>query len=326
MKKIIIFCLLLAFIATGCSLTKTKTSQDILAPEEAKAKAEEFINNNLMRQGTKATVKEVIDEGTFYKMVVDVGSNQDVESYLSKDGKKFFPQVMDIAEMEKQQQATEQKTEEKTEPASSGIKKDKPTVELFVMSHCPFGTQIEKGILPVLETLGDKIDFSLKFCSYAMHGKTELDEQLRQHCIQQEEPDKLQNYLKCFLEEGKAEGCLTKANINTSKLKTCVAATDKEHRVTEQYNDKSTWSGGRYPLFDVYKEDNTNYGVTGSPSLVINGEKISSGRDAASLLSVICAGFNSPPAECSNELSSTTPGPGFGYDSAGGNSSGGCGE
>ena len=36
-------------------------------------------------------------------------------------------------------------------------KKEKPEVELFVMSHCPFGTQIEKGMLPVARLLGDKI-------------------------------------------------------------------------------------------------------------------------------------------------------------------------
>ncbi|MBU3941884.1 MAG: hypothetical protein KKF74_03150, partial [Nanoarchaeota archaeon] len=47
-------------------------------------------------------------------------------------------------------------------------KKDKPEVELFVMSHCPYGTQIEKGMLPVARLLGDKIDFNIRFCSYAM--------------------------------------------------------------------------------------------------------------------------------------------------------------
>ena len=29
-------------------------------------------------------------------------------------------------------------------------KLEKPIVEAFVMSHCPFGTQIEKGMLPVV--------------------------------------------------------------------------------------------------------------------------------------------------------------------------------
>lgn len=54
------------------------------------------------------------------------------------------------------------------------------------MSHCPYGLQMEKGIIPVVETLGDSIDFQVKFCDYAMHGQTELDEQVLQYCIMKE--------------------------------------------------------------------------------------------------------------------------------------------
>jgi len=49
------------------------------------------------------------------------------------------------------------------------------------MSYCPYGTQIEKGILPVINALGNKIKFSLKFVDYAMHGKKEIDENSRQY-------------------------------------------------------------------------------------------------------------------------------------------------
>ena len=70
------------------------------------------------------------------------------------------------------------------------VKADKPKVELFVMSHCPYGTQAEKGMIPVVELLKDKISFEVKFVDYAMHGKKELDEQLRQYCIQKEQKAK----------------------------------------------------------------------------------------------------------------------------------------
>ena len=101
--------------------------------------------------------------------------------YLTKDGKFFFPQVIDIEEMEnKKREAEEQANAEKEKAVTEMEKNDKPKVEIYVMSHCPYGTQIEKGMLPVLETLGDKIDFELKFCTYAMHGEKELQEQLRQ--------------------------------------------------------------------------------------------------------------------------------------------------
>lgn len=322
MRKVIILGALLIFVLTGCTILGDEdvAGVKVLSMEEATAKADEFINNNLMPAGQKATIKEVVEEYGLYKIVVDAGSGQDINSYMTKDGKTFFPQAMDIEEIESASVGGDEQG-----PVSEVTnKKDKPKVELFVMSHCPYGTQIEKGILPVLETLGDKIDFELKFCSYAMHDKKELDEQLRQYCIQKEQPDKFLSYLKCFLEDDNYERCLKEVNINTTNLNSCVTAADKEFKVTELYNDKSTWSGGRYPLFNVYKNDNTKYGVQGSPTLVINGERISSDRDAASLLSTICSGFNSQPEECQTELSAVTPAPGFGFEGSGSGASGEC--
>ncbi len=321
MKKLIIFSLAFSFILTGCSLSDIADmgkAEKVLTVDEAKAEAEEFINENLMNPGASATVTEIAEEGDLYKIMVDVGADEDVESYISRDGKKFFPSVFDIEEIENQ--ASEQKAKEEAASAQANMELEKtetPKIELFVMSHCPYGTQIEKGILPVVKTLGNKIDFKLKFCDYAMHGKKELDEQLNQYCIQKNEPSKLLPYLECFLGEGDGQGCLASAGVDVSQLNSCVSATDKEYKVTEQFNDKSTWRGGTYPAFDVYAEDNAKYGVGGSPSLVINGKVVSAARDSASLLNTICGAFSETPEECSTELSSTSPAPGFGFGSGG---------
>ncbi len=322
MKIIIISIFILAITITSCScsMIKTKESQDIIGLEAAKAKAEEFINNNLLQPGTKATAKEITEENNLYKIVVSLSNGQEINSYLTKDGKKFFPQVLDIDKIEEQNQ---QKQTQEESTTVEMVKNDKPAVELFVMSHCPYGTQIEKGILPVIEVLGDKIDFKLKFCDYAMHGKKELDEQLNQYCIQKEEPSKLISYLTCFLEEGNGNECLEETGINKTELNLCVSAADKQFKVTEKYNDKSTWFNGSFPTFDVNKTDVTKYGVKGSPGLVINGKKDSSGRSPSALLSAICAGFNEQPDECSQELSVQTPSPGFGF-SGSGSDSGDC--
>ncbi len=203
-------------------------------------------------------------------------------------------------------------------------KLEKPTVELFVMSHCPFGTQIEKGMLPVVELLGDKIDFIVKFCTYAMHGKTELDEQLTQYCIQKDSNDKYIPYMKCFLESGKTAECLTEAGLVSEKLSVCISETDLAYKVTENFNDESTWLSGRFPLFDVHKEDNDKYGISGSPGLVINGVVARTGRDSASLLAAVCVGFEDKPEECGQQLSSTAPSPGFGFSGSGSDSTESC--
>ncbi len=324
MKKLIIFSLAFSLLLTGCSLSKLTDmgkAEKVLTIDEAKAKAEEFINENLMSPGHKASIAEITEDGNLYKIMVDIGTDENVESYISKDGKKFFPTVFDIAEIEKK--IAEQKAAE--EQANMELEKTaKPKVELFVMSYCPYGTQMEKGILPVLKTLGDKINFELKFCDYAMHGEKELKEELNQYCIQKNEPEKLLTYLECFLEDGDSQSCLASAGINVSQLNSCISATDKEYKVTEQFNDKSTWRGGTYPVFDVYADDNAAYGVGGSPTLVINGKIVSSARDSQSLLNTICEAFLENPEECSTELSSVSPAPGFGFGKGGSATSATC--
>ena len=301
----------------------------VLSAEDSKNKIEAFINENLMPEGSSVTIKEFTEDGNYenlYKVIVDIGNGQEpIDSYLTKDGKFFFPQVIDIEKIEREKlEAEEQAHAEKEKAALEMEKNDKPSVEIYVMSHCPYGTQIEKGMLPVLETLGDKIDFELKFCTYAMHGEKELREQMRQYCIQKEEPDKLKSFLNCFLEADESDKCVAEVGINSSKLASCVAATDKEYKVIESFNDESTWLNGRFPIFDVHKEDNEKYEIAGSPGMVVNGKKVQSERDPKSLLEIVCSGFNEQPEECGTELSSVLPAPGFGFDGEGSGSDGSC--
>lgn len=301
------------------SLNKPGKKVVILDEAQAKTSAETFINGFLMQGGGKAKVTEISEEYGLYKLKVDITSSI-VDSYLTKDGKLFFPQALDVAVVSGTASGTPAaagSTPAAAAPVASVTNKNsKPVVELFVMSHCPFGTQIEKGMLPVLATLGNKIDFKLKFCSYIMHGEKEITESLLQYCIQKEQPTKLNAYLGCFLlDETQSATCLDKAGIDKTKVSACVASTDAQFKVTENFKNKVGYQGS-YPGFDVNKADNTKYGVGGSPTLVINGQEVSSGRDANSLLKSICSAFTTAPKECQTVLSSDSPAPGFGSGTA----------
>lgn len=313
--------LVIALIAIGL-FTFQKPVKN-LSVAEAKDKAESFINTYLMQGGNKATIKDITTAYGLYKLKVDIVSDV-VESYLSKDGKLFFPQALEVEKMGATNNAA---APSGSAPSATVTKKsDKPTVELFVMSHCPYGTQIEKGVLPVVEALGNKINFDLKFCSYAMHGEKELQEQLAQYCIKKEQTTRFNTYLKCFLEAGDSASCLTSAGINKTALDSCVAKTDKQYKVIDNFNNKVGYQG-QFPGFDIYKADNEKYNVGGSPTLVINGQEISSGRDSASLLKTICSAFNNEPKECQTTLSSASPAPGFGSGTqAAGSAAAGCGQ
>lgn len=323
-------CALMAILASGIiyiKVTPLVKNGSLINPiniDQAKVKAETFINENLMPSGSKITIKSTEEKNGLYKIAVNNGGSADIDTYMTKDGKIFFPQAIDIEKVEndkKNAAANTPAAAPKTEP----VKSDKPDVELFVMSHCPYGTQMEKGILPVVGALGGKIKFDIKFTDYSMHGDKELTEELNQYCIKTGEPAKYYNYLQCFLEDGDSARCLTKTSINKAKLNSCVASTDNQFKVTANAADKNTWKGS-YPTFNIYKDSNAKYGVQGSPTLIINGAQVDTARDPASLLKTICSAFNTQPKECSAKLSTVSPAPGFGTGASASANSASCGN
>lgn len=317
--------LVVVAVVLGIALYNSKGN---LKPEAARVKVENFVNTYLMQNGAKATVSDVTESYGLYKMKINVGSGQIVDSYVSRDGKLFFPQALDVAKTISDANGGAAATgDDQAAATPTNIPKtDKPVVELFVMTHCPYGTQMEKGILPAIAALGNKVDFEIKFNDYAMHGEKELDESLTQYCIQKEQTSKYAEYLTCFLKASDSASCLASAKIDTNKVTSCVAKTDKTYSVKENFKNNKDFKG-TYPSFNVYKEDNAKYNVGGSPTLIINGTDASSGRDSASLLKTICSAFEEAPEECNTVLSSASPSAGFGEGTAsGGSAAAGCGQ
>ena len=110
----------------------------------------------------------------------------------------------------------------------------KPTLELFVMSYCPFGIQAENKIIPIVKKFGNKIDFKLRFIAeeketdsqqditpfISLHGYPEVAENIRQLLIAQEYPERYLDYILC---RGKKlnkswEVCAKKLGINVEKI------------------------------------------------------------------------------------------------------------
>ncbi|MFW5888271.1 MAG: DsbA family protein [Patescibacteria group bacterium] len=323
MKKTILLGLLLLGVAIGYAFSFIAgDGGDVISKAEAEEASENFINENLIPPDSdqKAEVESVTEENDLYLVSVNLG-DQNIKSYITKDGKKFFPQAMN---MEKQEEAGNSDNEQDAQQQTTvSDKKEKPVVDLFTMSYCPYGTQMQKAILPAVEALGGKIDFDLQFVDYLMHGEKEMDENLNQYCVQKEHPQKLFSYLNCFLETEESENCMKQEGIDEGKITSCIESADQEYKISEKLNDKSAFKGN-YPPFDVDKEANEQYGVSGSPTLVINGEKIQASRTPNALLATICSGFEDEPEECEQQLSSSTPSPGFGSDQSGSDTDASC--
>ncbi|MFH1801586.1 MAG: DsbA family protein [archaeon] len=259
-------------------------------------KAGEFVMDFVNSQVSGAELVNINDDGNLYEVNV-LYDGQTIPLYITKDGKYFINGVIPLTTL--------------TSSSSSGtqtqdiLKSDKPVVELFVMTHCPYGTQAEKGLIPAIEELGDSIDAKIRFVHYFMHEPEET-ETPRQVCIREEQSDKFLSYLECFLEDGDSARCVEKVGINEAKMNECV-------------------SSGRAD--DYYAEDSAlskNYGVQGSPTLVVNGKIVSSSRSPSAFLDAICSAFNDSPKECSAELSSENPSAGFGWDGTGSSTNAQC--
>ncbi len=240
----------------------------------------------------KLTINGVDSKYSFEQTVCDITKNGDVCAMAAED-KPETPEAP---------------------PAPDVPKSDKPKVEVFIMSYCPFGLQMEKAVVPVMETLGDKADIEIKWVSYLMHGDKERDENTRQYCIQKEEKDKFTDYFRCFSPEGDWEGCLDTVGIDKAKLDACIEATNTEFTIMEDFENPE----GNFPLYRVQETENTKYGVRGSPTTVINGVVASISRSQQAVLDAVCAAFNNPPEECNTKLSATGEASGLGPVGSGG--------
>ncbi len=293
----------LAFILLSSSLNATGNAI-------SEKDAGEYLINYFESQGVNGLeLNSITQENNFYKINITY-QEQTIPFYVTKTG--FLTGNSIVSLIEEPEEINSEDTNAQTQEIP---KSDKPIVELFIMTHCPYGTQAEKGILSTIETLGNNIDAKIRFVHYFMHEPEETETPI-QVCIREEQPDKFYEYLTCFLEDGDSDRCLLETGIDKTALATCV-----EGNAENYYAEDSELS--------------ESYGVQGSPSLVINNIKISSqdttgdgradsyvfndeiipfGRDSNTYKQIICSLFNTEPSECSTELSSTSPSPGFGWE------------
>ena len=125
----------------------------------------------------------------------------------------------------------------------------KPTLELFVMSYCPYGVQAEEKLLPIVKEFGDKIDFKLQFIAQeeekpsaqditpfrSLHGYPEVAENIRQLLIAQEYPDRYLDYILCRGKKlGKSwENCAEKHGIDVAKIQALFDSPESEQLFRE---------------------------------------------------------------------------------------------
>jgi hypothetical protein len=150
------------------------------------------------------------------------------------------------------------------------------------MSQCPYGTQAEDLVMPIVEKFGSDINFNLYFIANptgdgftSLHGQPEVDENMRQLCIIKNNPEKFFDYLKSFnpnyrnAEESFADAA-AEVGIDAEAIISCVESDEGKALFTENI-----------------KKSN-ELGIGGSPTFYINGEKYSGSRSEQGITETLC--------------------------------------
>ena len=116
--------------------------------------------------------------------------------------------MMQQSQKTTQQTATPQATQQATK---APVKSARPAVDLYVMSFCPYGTQAETAMGPVVDLLKSKADIRIRYITTisgttvdsvnSLHGPAEAKEDLRQICINKYYPEQFWSYIKTFNEQ-----------------------------------------------------------------------------------------------------------------------------
>ncbi|OGI15783.1 hypothetical protein A3K63_00205 [Candidatus Micrarchaeota archaeon RBG_16_49_10] len=208
-------------------------------------------------------------------------------------------------------------TETQKSACESVKKVDEPVLEAFVVSYCPYGLQMQRVLTEVQKTIGKDVDIKVRYIGAvvdgkitSMHGEQEATENHRQICMREEQASKYWDYISCFIKAGETDPCLDEAKIDKAKLTSCMSDANK---------------GLKYAQVDF--DGQNKYGVSGSPTLILNGEKASEfdfgGRSVQGVGSMLCCSMNKRSSGCDIQVSTDQAATGFSQTySAGGGSTG----
>jgi hypothetical protein len=259
-----------------------------------------YVNQNLATAGTAATLDTVVELHGMYQVTVAY-QGQQIPLYATTDCTLLFMESMDMAAT-----ATGSPTAAPT-PAATPVMTDRPVVDLYVMSYCPYGTQAETAMKPVADLLGTKADIRVRFISSvggttvdsveSLHGPVEAQEDLRQACIQKYSPGKLWSYLARFNSECYSSSRTPESAVACSRNVTSAVGIDQAKI------DTCAAGAEGIGLLAADEASAAAQGATASPTLLVNGVKYSGSRAPEAYKQAICGSFTTAPAECQTKLS-----------------------
>lgn len=167
------------------------------------------------------------------------------------------------------------------------------TIEMFVMSQCPYGVQVENAIAPVKAQLGAALDVKIHFIGQgeagaltSMHGPNEVMGDLVQVCADALDHDKQLDLILCQNENPKQvqenwKTCAPTAGYDLAALTACVEGDQGQQLLAASFAEAKSRK------------------ATGSPTMFLNGQPYQGGRKGNDFLKAICQTYgDDAPGVC----------------------------
>jgi hypothetical protein len=168
-------------------------------------------------------------------------------------------------------------------------------LEMFVMSQCPFGVQVENAVAPVKKQLGDRLDVTVHYIGsgskeklMSMHGPAEVKGDIVQLCVGELAADKAIDFIICQNKNPRAvdsnwKDCAKELGIDEAKLSACADGDEGKSLLEASFAEAS------------------KRGAKGSPTMFLNGSPYEGGRKSRDFLLAICDSYaDAKPEPCQN--------------------------
>ena len=178
---------------------------------------------------------------------------------------------------------------------------EKVQLDFHIMSKCPFGVKVLEAVAPVLDKMGDNVDFNVYYIGRekdgkptSMHGDDEVKGNILQLCAKEVGGTKpWLEFLKCQNADWRKipagwESCATKAQIDVAKMKACYEGDQ----------------GTQLVLASMKVSEEKK--ATGSPTIYLADERYSGGRTEAAFARALCGKFQGAKPEYCTDIPEPT--------------------
>jgi len=168
--------------------------------------------------------------------------------------------------------------------------------DLYVMSQCPYGVQMEDALKPVMGALRENVKLDINFIASenggvfsSMHGQQEVEGDIIHLCAKKYYPATYLDFIYCQNKNPRnfkrtINECAAQSNMDAEKIASCSESQEGQE------------------LLSASIKEADSAGARGSPTMYINNNPYNGGRDSASLFNAICSAFTQKPKACGEPL------------------------